>query len=72
MAKEDGSFALENLRVPIFLVAFEDENENNSYDSKTERIGFINSQIVPLNKQDSSSKVPSLVLFSEEKNSNCR
>ena len=68
MAKEDGSFALENLKEsPFFLVAFEDENENNSYDSKTERIGFINSQIVPLNKQDSSSKVPSLVLFSEEK-----
>ena len=71
MAKEDGSFALENLKEsPFFLVAFEDENENNSYDSKTERIGFINSQIVPLNKQDSSSKAPSLVLFSEEKKLN--
>lgn len=66
--KEDGSFSLKNLtNQPFYLVAFEDENDNNSFDYKTEKIGFLKENIYPINKKDSTVKPPTVLLFSPEK-----
>lgn len=57
------TFSIENVKEGLYyLVALKDKNNNNKFDSKTEKIGFIAEPI-----QVTSESLHELVLFKEEK-----
>ena len=65
---ESGYFKFANLtEKEFYLIAIEDVNSNNKFEKNTEKIGFIESPIIPVSVKDSNALVSKTLLFPQIK-----
>ena len=65
---EDGSFKFDYLTPnQFYLISIEDLNSNNRFDQKTEKIGFLNTPIIPIAIKDTNALTATILLFPQKK-----
>lgn len=65
---ESGYFRFDNLtEKEFYLIAIEDVNSNNKFEKNTEKIGFIESPIIPVPVKDSNALASKTLLFPQIK-----